>query len=269
MSKISILFRADDAGISLSANAGVERVLRAGIVRNVGWMACAPEARDAAERLRRAGGDFCIGLHATINSEWDDLRWGPVAGRKRTPSLVRQDGSFFTRTAELHEKFQIDDVETEVRAQIDLARQYGLDLSYLDTHMGFEWLPGVADLLKKIGEEENLIVNTNCALKSVPKTMRLAALANPIFPEVFSSLEPGNYIWIFHPQMEDGPCLMLAGKPAVQERKMRIAEARFLTNPRLAESLHAAGIRPISYLSLQKALVSPPVSPLVRQPAVL
>src|SRR5499433_2931991 len=76
-----------------------------------------------------------LGLHLTFTSEWDTYRWGPVAPRALVPSLVGPDGYFYADAASLLKHARLDEVETELRAQIELAKSMGLEPTHLDAHM--------------------------------------------------------------------------------------------------------------------------------------
>jgi predicted glycoside hydrolase/deacetylase ChbG (UPF0249 family) len=88
-----------------------------------------PWARDAAARYR--GED--VGVHLTLNSEWDRYRWGPIT---HAPSLLDGDGGLPRTITDLWEHADLDEVRRELRAQVERAILWGFDISHLDTHMG-------------------------------------------------------------------------------------------------------------------------------------
>ena len=78
-----------------------------------------------------------VGIHLTLNAEWKNYRWGPVAGKSAVPSLVDEFGFFFPSRATLYENEPtLEDIETELRAQIERAINSGLNIRYVDYHMG-------------------------------------------------------------------------------------------------------------------------------------
>ena len=78
-----------------------------------------------------------VGIHLTLNAEWKQYRWGPVAGVKQVPSLVDSLGQLFpSRARHFANNTQLSEIETELRAQIDKALKAGLKIDYLDYHMG-------------------------------------------------------------------------------------------------------------------------------------
>jgi chitin disaccharide deacetylase len=124
-----LILNCDDLGFCHSANEGVYEALGRGIGTSASLMVPCPWAAEAA--LRYAGED--VGVHLTLTSEWEVYRWGPLTS---SPSLV-DDQQRFPRTSEaVWERAQIDDVRRELRAQVDQALAWGIDVTHLDAHMG-------------------------------------------------------------------------------------------------------------------------------------
>ena len=82
-----LIVNCDDLGISHAANLGVYESLRDGLATSATLMVPCPWARDAAERYM--GED--IGVHLTLNAEYETYRWGPIT---QAPSLLDGDGGF-------------------------------------------------------------------------------------------------------------------------------------------------------------------------------
>ncbi len=82
-----LIINCDDLGSSHAANLGSYEALRTGLGTSATLMVPCPWARDAAARYR--GED--VGVHLTLNSEYDLYRWGPIT---RAPSLHDGDGGF-------------------------------------------------------------------------------------------------------------------------------------------------------------------------------
>ncbi|MBA3653718.1 MAG: ChbG/HpnK family deacetylase [Actinobacteria bacterium] len=124
-----LIVNCDDLGSSHSANIGVYESLRDGIGTSATLMVPCPWARDAAARYR--GED--VGVHLTLNSEWDLYRWGPIT---YGPSLLDGDGGFPRTVEDVWDHADIDEVRRELRAQVERAILWGFDISHLDSHMG-------------------------------------------------------------------------------------------------------------------------------------
>ena len=103
--------------------------LRNGLATSATLMVPCPWARDAAAMYR--GED--VGVHLTLNSEWDTYRWGPTT---HSPSLLDGDGGFPRTVEDVWDHADLDEVRKECRAQIERAIFWGFDVSHLDSHMG-------------------------------------------------------------------------------------------------------------------------------------
>jgi predicted glycoside hydrolase/deacetylase ChbG (UPF0249 family) len=124
-----LIVNCDDLGSSRAANVAVYECLRSGLGTSATLMVPCPWARDAAAMYR--GED--VGVHLTLNSEWDTYRWGPVT---HSPSLLDGDGGFPRTIEDVWDHADLDEVRKECLAQIERAIFWGFDVSHVDSHMG-------------------------------------------------------------------------------------------------------------------------------------
>jgi chitin disaccharide deacetylase len=124
-----LIVNCDDLGSSRSANVAVYSALRHGLATSATLMVPCPWARDAAAQYR--GED--VGVHATLNAEWETYRWGPIT---HSPSLLDGDGGFPRTLQDVWDHADLEEVRKECRAQIERAIFWGFDVSHLDSHMG-------------------------------------------------------------------------------------------------------------------------------------
>lgn len=133
---IPVLIRCDDLGMSRAVNDGARKVLEAGYPVSMSVMVPCAWFSDAVALLKQYP-NVSVGIHLTLNAEWKQYRWGPVAGASMVPTLVDTLGYFFpSRSALFANNPSLADIETELRAQIDKALKAGLKIDYLDYHMG-------------------------------------------------------------------------------------------------------------------------------------
>jgi len=151
------LVRCDDMGMSHSVNMAIQEVIELGIPISVSVMFACPWYQEAVEILREHP-ETSIGIHLTLNAEWRNYRWGPVAGRTVVPSLVDSLGYFFpTRAMLFANNPVVSEVETELRAQIERALHTGLTIDYLDYHMGAAMqTPELRELVERLANEYKL-----------------------------------------------------------------------------------------------------------------
>jgi predicted glycoside hydrolase/deacetylase ChbG (UPF0249 family) len=124
-----LIVNCDDLGSSRSANVAVYEALRDGVATSATLMVPCPWARDAAAMYR--GED--VGVHLTLNSEWETYRWGPIT---HSPSLLDGDGGFPRTVEDVWDHADLDEVRKECRAQLERAIYWGFDVSHIDSHMG-------------------------------------------------------------------------------------------------------------------------------------
>jgi hypothetical protein len=127
-----VVVHVDDVGMSRAANEGALRAFD-GLATCGSVMVPCP-AFDEIARIARRRTDLDLGVHLTLNAEYEGYRWGPL--RDDVPGLVSPDGGMWRTTAEAVANADPEEVDRELRAQIDRALDAGIDVTHLDSHMG-------------------------------------------------------------------------------------------------------------------------------------
>lgn len=173
-----LIIHADDVGSTHAANLATFELLEAGTITSGSLIVPAPWFSEAAEYARsHPNADF--GVHLALNSEYSLYRWPGVLGKSGCPSIHDGDG-YLPRTVEELKQAKLDEVEAELRAQIDKALASGVDVTHLDTHMGAVLRGEIFGIYIKLALEYKL----PCFVWPQWKELR---------PEVYASLEDAGF----------------------------------------------------------------------------
>jgi predicted glycoside hydrolase/deacetylase ChbG (UPF0249 family) len=143
---IRLVVQADDLGMCRAVNEGIEHAVVDGIVTQTSVMAPTPWFADGAARARRLG--VTTGLHATFTCEWRYLRWAPLS----TGATLRlDDGTMPTTVPDAAATIDPAEGIEELRVQARRARSCGLDVAYVDCHMGISVTSAYAALCAELG----------------------------------------------------------------------------------------------------------------------
>ncbi len=129
-----LIINSDDVGMCLASTQGSIEGIEAGIVTSVTAMMPCPWVPMFANFVKK-NPEVCVGVHLTFCSEWDDYRFMPVAGKRAVPGLADEMGCFWDNNKLLLQHATADEIEIEIRAQIDRAETMGLKVSHMDSHM--------------------------------------------------------------------------------------------------------------------------------------
>ena len=207
-----LIVRADDMGFSHSGNAAAIKTYKEGIVRSVEVLVPSPWFPEAVQLLKENPG-VDVGVHLTLTSEWDNIKWRPVSD---CPGLKDADGYFYPMIwpnknypdrALLQNKWTLEDIEKEFRAQIELAIKKIPRISHVSGHMGCTQMnEEVAALTKKLAKEYNIAIEpSEKAVKGVSYKgdSKTSAEKKQAFIAMLQTLEPGNtYIFVDHPAFD-------------------------------------------------------------------
>lgn len=130
-----LILHVDDAGMSWSSNKGTIDAIEKGVANSFSiMMPCAwvPEIA----RYVNENPEVDAGLHLTLTSEWKNYRWGPLMGKPMVPGLVDKEGCMWPSVQQVVENASPDEVEAEIRAQVERALNMGFRPTHLDSHMG-------------------------------------------------------------------------------------------------------------------------------------
>jgi chitin disaccharide deacetylase len=130
-----LIIHADDIGMCQATLPAFEDLVQFGLVTSGAVMAPCPWF-PAAAAFCRQNPAVDMGIHITLNSEWDSYRWRPLSAAGANSGLIDEDGYFFRTSAETQENASTEAVWAEMETQVSRALSAGIQATHLDTHMG-------------------------------------------------------------------------------------------------------------------------------------
>jgi predicted glycoside hydrolase/deacetylase ChbG (UPF0249 family) len=259
--EIQLLVRGDDMGSTHAANVACVESYRNGIMRSVELMPVGPWFLEAVQMLKDNPG-LDVGIHLALTSEWSRYKWRPLT---HCPSLMDEDGYFFPMvwqnrnfpadTSLDKSGWKLEEIEKELRAQIELARKYVPQITHLNGHMGFAGLdPKIGRLMDSLAKEYQLEIDTE-----KHRLQRFAGWKGAqsyedrikVFCDNLKRLEPGNYLFVEHPAF-DCPEMQPIGHVGYETvAKDREWVTRVFTSKQVRQMINEKGIKLISYADLR------------------
>ena len=146
----TILFTADDFGLSEAVNEGIERAHRDGVLQAASLMVAAPAATDAILRSRRNPG-LRVGLHLVV------IEGPAVLPPDVIPDLVDRHGQFPSDQFRLGINYFFRPpvrrhLAMEIRAQFAAFARTGLTLDHANAHKHMHLHPTVGRMMIRIGQ---------------------------------------------------------------------------------------------------------------------
>ena len=256
-----LLIRADDIGSTHGANLGCIKSYQDGIVRSVEIMVPCAWFPEAVKMLNENPG-LDVGVHLTFTSEWENVKWRPLT---HAPSITDEDGFFFpmiwpnerfpeSRTLKGSD-WKLEEIEAEMRAQIELAIKHIPQVSHLSCHMGCSgWNDQVAELYHKLAKEYKLDISSGeLQLERFPARISGETSSERIdaFLQGLEKLEPGKtYLFVEHPAFSGSEMEAVGhdGYYTVNEDRQMVTE--LFTSEKVMSAIEKLGIQLISYANL-------------------
>ena len=257
--QIRLIVRADDIGSSHAANVACIKSYTDGVARSVEVMVPTPWFNEAVKMLNDNPG-YDVGVHLTLTSEWEYVKWGPITN---APSLVDQQGHFFPATSQRNDfppntgfmqaKWKIEEVEKELRAQIELAKSKIKNVTHLSSHMGTPTCtPELREMVNKLSKEYGLPIGTP-GVKGSPgwggsdmsPSQREQALAN-----MLENLGSGTWLIVEHPGLDCPEMRSIGHKGYWNVATHREGVTRAFTSDKVKNIIEKRGIKLISYSGL-------------------
>ena len=258
--EIRLLVRSDDMGVAQAVNEGCVRSCSDGIARSVEVIVPGPWYPQAVRMLKDKPG-IDVGIHLCLTSEWEEVKWRPLTA---APSLVDANGHFFPMTRQrkdfpagtgfLDAGPKAEEVERELRAQIERIKRDLPRVSHLTSHMGTAVsTPEFRAIVQKLGAEYGLRVESN-DLKPVrgwSGARKSGEQKENDLADALRKLEAGTWLIVEHPAIDSPESRAMGHLGYTNVAEDRAGVLRALTSPRVKEVVKARGIKLISYADLK------------------
>lgn len=261
----TLIVRSDDMGSFHCANTACIDCYKNGIETVVEVMAVTPWFTEAARMLNENNG-IDVGIHITFTSEWDNIKWRPLTS---CPSLTDNNGYFlpmmipnvnYPGLSVAENRWDLEEIEREARAQIELALKNIPGVSHISGHMGSLFFSGeVLELMQLLSGEYNLpLVDYPEAGKDLGfiPVGYIGASSTPeekiaSFIRMIESLEAGKcYVFLDHPA-DDSPEMETVGHIGYENVAAdRLGVAEMLKNKDVIRAIKDNNVRLATYREL-------------------
>jgi predicted glycoside hydrolase/deacetylase ChbG (UPF0249 family) len=264
-----LILHADDLGVAHSVNVASFEALDKGAISSASVMLPTPWISEvAAYALAHPNAD--LGIHLTLTSEWDTYRWGSVESKDKVASLLDSAGTFPRDVPPVATRAKLQEVELEIRAQIDRAVALGIHPTHIDSHMGALFatpeliatyvkvahdyrLPFLALRLDPpaaqmpLSEKDIVLDALIIAGEDVPRDQWKAFYLNAI-----ANLKPGLTEMIVHLGRDDAELQAVTVNHEPYGSAWRQRDFDVVTSPEFKKALQDHGVTLVTWRDLQK-----------------
>lgn len=256
-----LIVRGDDMGFSHAGNEALIKCSREGIQTSIEVLVPSPWFPEAVRLLEENPG-IDVGIHLTLTSEWDNIKWRPVSGPS---SLTDEDGYLYPfiwpnknypGRALMDNPWKMEDIEKELRAQIELAIKRIPRITHVSGHMGCTGMNDeVRALTKRLTEEYNIHVDmTGVEGVRYEGPHGTSSEKKASFIKMLKSLKAGKtYMFVDHPALDTPEVRAIThiGYESVAIDRQGVTDV--WTDPEVKALVRELGIELISYADIKKA----------------
>jgi predicted glycoside hydrolase/deacetylase ChbG (UPF0249 family) len=276
---ILLIVHADDLGLAQSVNAASIQAFEQGGITSGSVMVPCPWTPDFAGYFREHP-NLDVGIHITLNAEWEFYRWGGILPSTQIPSLLDEAGYLYATVEEVAQHARVEEVEQEVKAQIERALALGIRPTHLDTHMGsigarpefFQvylnlgktyrvpvllpryWLQYLPEELQSQLSREQTLVEGIYMMEQDP-----GALSWPeVYRSMIDKMQPGLNLMIVHLAHDNDEMRAITLHHSDFGASWRQNDFNFVTSSAFQEMLEEKGIRLVTWKKIREAMYPQP-----------
>lgn len=246
-----LIVRMDDLGVTHATNLAIIKCYEEGIGRSAEVMSVCPWFMEAANMLKEHPG-LDVGVHITLCSEWAGFKWKPLTD---CPSLCDEDGYLIGKTQ--NPNATLEDVEKEMRAQIELAMKYIDNVTHITDHCMWTMRPEFKELAIRVAEEYGLRYqgqgdyDAEIGIESLPMGFG-GGNRSPRLLDAIKKMEKGKTYWtIEHPSLDNEEMRGIYEVTARGEKRYAGPDRQDVTNaftdPEIMQYIKENGIELVSF----------------------
>ncbi|MCX6068633.1 MAG: polysaccharide deacetylase family protein [Chloroflexi bacterium] len=276
-----VILHTDDIGMCQASLTAFEHLWEFGTISSGAVMVPCPWF-PATAQLCRENPQIDMGVHATLNAEWGNYRWGPISTSEPESGLIDRDGYFHQWRPAVYENASPAAVAAEVNAQVERALAAGIDVSHIDSHMGTIMHPKFVQSYLQTGtsrlipnmlpracaqgfgmmglSDEDLAVYTpilyQLEAQGLPMLDGLAAMPLEhaddhinIAKKLLSEIPVGITHFLFHPSVDTPELRAIA-----PDWQARVANYNAFMSTELKDFIQNSGLQVIGYRALREAI---------------
>jgi chitin disaccharide deacetylase len=274
-----LIIHADDIGLAHSENIATIDAIKNGVVNSTSIMMPCAWSTEVGKLIKDMPG-LDIGVHITLTNEWHTYKYAPIASKSEVPGLVGPDGFMYKDCASVALNASPEEVEKEMRAQIEAAIKIGIKPTHLDSHMGciFYGRPEYVASYIKLAQEYGIPAMLNKEMvdgiiKPNPQIFKgidvdklvlidRAAIASPqlydaigmeaFYTELLNNLESGVTVLLNHIAYDDEEMRALTTGFSHWNAKWRQDDFNFFTSKKAKELIDSNNIKLITWKEIGK-----------------
>lgn len=277
-----VIIHADDIGMCQATLPAFADLVDLGLVSSGAVMVPCPWFPQAAAYCREHAW-VDVGVHLTLNSEYDSYRWGPISTRDPASGLIDEEGCFHRRQEPVQQQANPAAVQAEIAAQVDRALAGGIDVTHIDTHMGTVAHPKFIPSYVQLAQQHNLpalmLRLDEAGWRAIGLDSEFATFATQFVAQleeqgvpmldhlsqelpldqhkdrveiaktIFDSLPPGLTHFILHPALDTPELRAIA-----PDWRSRVADYQAFMSEELRDYVRDIGIHVIGYRALRNLM---------------
>lgn len=281
----AVILHADDIGMCQAGLAAYAEIVEFGVLSSAATMVPCPWFPATAvlyRTLQATHPNLDMGVHVTLTSEWDGLRWGPISTRDVASGLLDAEGYFPRQTAPVQAHGRAAAVLAEMEAQLQRALAAGIDVTHLDSHMGSIFHPQFMPLYIELAQRYRIPalafrwqasdlqawgMDEATAVQFANWSQNLEASGFPLLDSIFmmpldthknrldvarqslSNLQPGIHYFLIHPA-QDTPEL----RAVAPDWQARVADYQLFVDKTWRQTVAESGVRVIGWREIREVM---------------